>query len=62
MVKVKWGKGEVEVNCSEEELAEVLSWDNDIMLGCWLGLVNEKGHAAGVEWAKEYDEILRGEG
>ena len=62
MVKVKWGKGEVDVNCSEEELAEALAWDNEIMFGCWLGLVDEVGHAEAVEVAKAYDEILSREG
>ena len=59
MVKIIWAGVEREVNCSEEELAEVMSWDNEIMFGCWLGMVEDLGHAAGVEWAKEYDQILR---
>mgnify|MGYP000898922750 CR=1 FL=1 len=59
MAKVIWAGTEREVNCTEAELAEVMAWDNVIMFGCWLGLVNDQGHAAGVEWAKEYDKILR---
>lgn len=59
MVKVKWGRNEIEVDCSEEELAEALAMDNEIMFGCWLGQVEEMGHAWAMEWAREYDAMLR---
>jgi hypothetical protein len=62
MVQVKWGSRMVEVNCSEEELAEALSMNDEIMFGCWLGHVEEIGHEEAMKWAREYDEILRGEG
>jgi hypothetical protein len=59
MAKITWAGVEREVNCSEVELAEAMAMDNEIMFGCWLGLVNDEGHAAGMAWAKEYDKILR---
>lgn len=61
MVKTVWAGVEREVNCSEVELAEALAMDNPIMFGCWLGMVEDTGHAAGMAWAKEYDKMLRGE-
>jgi hypothetical protein len=59
MVKIIWADQVREVNCSEEELAEAMEMDNVIMFGCWLGVVEDEGHAAGMEWAAEYDKILR---
>jgi hypothetical protein len=48
MAKVVWAGTEREVNCTDAELAEVMSFDDPVILGSWLGDVEEIGHAAAL--------------
>lgn len=61
MAKLVWAGVEREVKCSDAELAEVVAMDDVVMLGCWLGMVDEIGHEVAMMIAKEYCEELAGE-
>jgi hypothetical protein len=61
MANIWWGNGWTKAFVKKDELREALSLENDLMFGCWLGVVGERGHDEAIRWAWNYDGILRGE-
>ena len=59
MAKLMCGGVEREIACSEEELAEAMKLEDDIMFNCWLGVVEERGHAEAMAWARKYSRMLK---
>jgi len=53
---MEWAGAEVDVDCSDAELAEMLAEakDDRIFVGVWLGAVEQIGHESAMMIAREY--------
>jgi hypothetical protein len=59
MANIKWGNKWSSIFVKKDQLREALSLPNDIMFGCWLGVVIDQGHEEAMRATWVYDSVLR---